>query len=167
MSEALELFLTYSFYLWLAILAILILMAIWVGTLHWRLNRALHHYRLLTQGAESGNLSTVLEQQTLQLRQVASRTAALEDDYRRLATALERAIQRVGVVRFNPFQDVGGNQSFTVALLDAKGNGLVLTGLYGRTEQRLYAKPLQAYRSPFPLSAEEQEAIRQAAQGSG
>lgn len=167
MSEAFEFFLAYSFYLWLGLLVILIIMAIWIGILHWRLSRALRHYRILTQGAESGNLPTVLEQQALQLRQVTSRTVALEDDYRRLATTLERAIQRVGVVRFNPFQDVGGNQSFAVALLDAKGNGLVLTGLYGRTEQRLYAKPLQAYRSPFPLSAEEQEAIRQAAQGDG
>ena len=53
-----------------------------------------------------------------------------------------RAFQRVGLVRFNPFEDTGGNQSFALALLDAEGNGWVLSSLHARTGTRVYAKPI-------------------------
>ena len=64
-----------------------------------------------------------------------ARTGALE------AAGL-RAFQRVGLVRFNPFEDTGGNQSFALALLDAEGNGWVLSSLHARTGTRVYAKPI-------------------------
>jgi hypothetical protein len=80
----------------------------------------------------------------------------------RLATTLQHAVQGVGIVRFNPFGDTGGDQSFAIALLDAQGDGLVLTSLYGRAESRIYAKPVQGGQSPYPLTAEETQAIRQA-----
>jgi len=65
-------------------------------------------------------------------------------------------------VRFNPFEDVGGDQSFAIALLDQHGNGLVLSSLHNRAETRVYAKPIQAGRSEYTLSAEEQQALAQA-----
>jgi len=75
---------------------------------------------------------------------------------------LRRAVQRVGVVRFNPFPDAGGDQSFAVALLDAEGNGLVISSLHGRTETRVFAKGVANGRSRHALSAEEQDAIDRA-----
>ena len=79
------------------------------------------------------------------------------------ATTLERegrkAFQRLGVVRYNPFDDTGGNQSFVVALLDADGDGVLLTSLHSRQATRLYAKPVRGGRSDASLSAEEVEAL--------
>jgi len=72
------------------------------------------------------------------------------------------SIQKVGVVRYNPFQEVGGDQSFSIALLDAKDNGVVITNLYSRQENRVYAKPLEQGISKYPLSGEEKEAIARA-----
>jgi hypothetical protein len=66
------------------------------------------------------------------------------------------------VVRFDAFQDTAGQQSFAVALLDNRGNGVVITSLFGRSESRCYAKPVVKGESPFPLSDEERAAIRQA-----
>jgi uncharacterized protein DUF4446 len=73
-----------------------------------------------------------------------------------------RAIQRVGLVRFNPYHDTGGEYSFTVALLDANGTGLLLTGLYHREQSRVYAKEVSGWTSQQELMDEEREAIERA-----
>lgn len=73
-----------------------------------------------------------------------------------------RAVQRVGVVRYNPFEDTGSNQSFALALLDAEGNGIVLSSLHSRQMTRLYLKAIAAGRSQTALSEEEAEALRRA-----
>jgi hypothetical protein len=69
------------------------------------------------------------------------------------------ALQHVGVVRFNPYHDTGGDYSFAVALLDAAGAGVVITGLYHRDRCRVYAKPVRAWESSYTLTDEEREAI--------
>ncbi len=90
-----------------------------------------------------------------QVDDIASRTAILE-------TAQRRTFQRVGLVRYNPFEETGGNQSFALALLDASGDGWVLSSLHARSGTRVYAKAIKAGRAEAGLSAEETAAIRQA-----
>jgi uncharacterized protein DUF4446 len=65
-------------------------------------------------------------------------------------------------VRFNPYHDTGGEYSFTVALLDENGTGLLLTGLYHRDQSRVYAKEVRGWKSDQELMDEEREAIQQA-----
>lgn len=76
-----------------------------------------------------------------------------------------KGIQKVGLVRFNPFKDTGGNQSFAVALLDAANNGIIISGLYARNETRIYSKPINSGKSEFQLSEEEKQAIKKATEG--
>src|SRR3972149_6302891 len=73
-----------------------------------------------------------------------------------------KAVQRVGLVRFNPFEDTGSNQSFALALLDEDGDGVVVSSLHSRNAPRLYAKPVVAGGTEAALSAEEAEALRAA-----
>jgi hypothetical protein len=73
------------------------------------------------------------------------------------------AVQRVGIVRFNPFEDTGSNQSFVLAMLDAEANGFVLSSLHSRQQTRIYLKPITAGKSDTALSEEETEAIKRAA----
>jgi hypothetical protein len=73
-----------------------------------------------------------------------------------------RALTRVAVVRYDAFGDLAGALSFSAALLDDAGNGLVLSSINGRSETRTYAKGVTAGRSDAPLSPEEQEAIAEA-----
>ena len=68
-------------------------------------------------------------------------------------------IRNVGIVRFNPYHDTGGDYSFAVALLDGSGNGVLLTGLYHRDQCRVYAKPISGWGSSYALTGEEREAI--------
>lgn len=71
-------------------------------------------------------------------------------------------VQKVGIIRFNPFSDVGSDQSFSLALLDEDDNGVVITSLYTREENRVYGKPIKNGQSEYSLSDEEKKAIEKA-----
>ena len=93
----------------------------------------------------------------------------IEEDYANISREIEdfkkesrRNLQKVGMVRFNPFAEVGGDQSFSIALLDANNNGFVITSHYHRDTSRTYAKPIEQGQSKYQLSKEEQEAITRA-----
>lgn len=72
------------------------------------------------------------------------------------------SFQKIGVVRYNPFKSVGGNQSFSIALLDSQNSGFVITSLYMKEENRIFAKPIIKGKSEYSLSEEEKKAIEQA-----
>jgi hypothetical protein len=82
-----------------------------------------------------------------------SRTASVERD-------VSTAFGRVGLVRYNPFEDTGGNQSFALAMLDRKGDGFVVNSLHARAGTRVYAKAVAGGKSDAALSTEEAEALR-------
>jgi hypothetical protein len=80
----------------------------------------------------------------------------------------EITIQKVGVVRFNPFNDMGGNQSFTVAMLDNKNNGFIISSLFIKADgSRVFAKTIKNGKSDYVLSDEETEAIKKAINSNG
>ncbi len=79
-----------------------------------------------------------------------------------LESRLQLALKRVGLIRYRAYEDTGGDQSFALALLDDANSGVVLSSLHGRGGDRVFAKPVQAGRSSYALSEEEQLAIAQA-----
>ena len=79
-----------------------------------------------------------------------------------LESICERTIQKTGIVRFNPFNEMGGNQSFVIALLDDKNNGFVISSLFVKEGNRVYAKAIKGGKSDHPLSNEEMQAIERA-----
>ena len=89
---------------------------------------------------------------------------ALHATDNRQQVQIEGSVRRVGVLRYDAFEDVGGRLSFSCALLDEHGTGVVLTSINGRQETRVYAKPVTQGQSTYNLSREEEEAIRQALQ---
>ncbi len=93
----------------------------------------------------------------------------LEKNFGKISEELENlkkenkfSVQRVGVVRFNPFKEIGGDQSFSAALLDGNNDGIVITSLYTREGNRVYGKPIKAGLSEYLLSEEEKKAIEMA-----
>ncbi len=74
----------------------------------------------------------------------------------------EKTIQKTSIVRFNPFNEMGGNQSFVIALLDDRNNGFVVSSLFIKEGNRVYAKCIKNGKSDHVLSKEEQEAITKA-----
>ncbi|MCH7828720.1 DUF4446 family protein [Patescibacteria group bacterium] len=99
------------------------------------------------------------------VKEVKSLEERLEKTAKELALlqkAHEKAVTKVGMVRFNPFGEIGGDQSFSIALLDSKDSGVVITSHYGKDIQRIYAKPIKEGKSEHSLSMEEEEAIKKA-----
>lgn len=76
--------------------------------------------------------------------------------------SVAHSVQQVGLIRFDAFDDMGGKLSFSAALLDGDGSGIVLSAINGRSETRIYAKPVEHGTSRHNLSGEEEEAIRRA-----
>ena len=93
------------------------------------------------------------------LAEIAQRLAALETDVARVVETLPRSVQGVGVVRFNAFPDVGGNMSFSVALLDGRANGVILSVIHDREGARVYGKAVEGGTSSYHLSPEELKAL--------
>jgi hypothetical protein len=124
-----------------------------------RQQRLLNRYRRLMTNTSGGNLEAVLNDHVAQVRSATVRVEAVDQ----LAHHLERAsyfnLQHMAMVRFNPFHDSGGDQSFAIAMADGHGDGVVLSSLHAREATRVYAKPLRSWESGYSLSDEEKQAI--------
>jgi hypothetical protein len=90
---------------------------------------------------------------------IDKRVDGIAADHRRLEQADRVALQRFHLVRYDAFEDMGGRLSFSAALLDENGDGIVISSINGRTETRTYAKPIRNLTSDHNLSQEEGEAI--------
>ena len=145
-----------------ALVVAVIVLGVWVAWLQRSeavLRRRLR--RVLPQG-ESGGIDEILDRQLKSVESLSERVDALNKLHHELEHLSQRTIQKVAVIRYNPFADTGGDQSFAIALLDSLGNGVVVSSLHSRTDTRVFAKPVQSGRSKFQLSDEEQDAIRKA-----
>jgi hypothetical protein len=89
----------------------------------------------------------------------------LAEGEKRLGEAMRGSVRRIGLVRFDAFEDMGGRLSFSAALLDDNGDGIVITSINGRQDTRCYAKTVQRGTSVHNLSDEEDQAIREAMTG--
>lgn len=114
----------------------------------------------LTRGEDGRNLAGVLDAHLAKVLAVARRQDELDAHSVLLETQAGRSVQGVSIVRFNNFEDTGGNQSFVLALLDPAGDGVVINSLHARNQTRLYAKAVRAGAAEGALSDEEAEAIR-------
>jgi hypothetical protein len=85
--------------------------------------------------------------------------AKLSENFRALQNKNIDNLQKIAVVRFNPFNETGGNQSFSLAILDGNDYGIVITSLFSRNENRVYSKPIKNGISEFTLTDEEKQAI--------
>ena len=107
-------------------------------------------------------LHGILEGQAGRIARLESAVRSLAGADRRQESDIAGAVRNVGLVRYDAFEDVGGRLSFSCALLDDNGSGVVMTSINGRHDTRVYAKPVTEGQSPYSLSIEEEEAIRQA-----
>ena len=130
-----------------------------------RLSRAARRYRALVGDGSGGTLVSVLEEHVGRVDAVGGQLQEL----RAVVDLLERrsrgSLQHIGLVRFNPFDDTGSDQSFALALLDERRDGVVISSLHGRSNTRLFAKPVTGGESAHALSDEELQAIRIAVDG--
>ncbi len=101
------------------------------------------------------------------IERIENAVRTLNQTDKRQQVLVDGSIRRVALLRYDAFDDVGGRLSFSCALLDEHGTGMVLTSINGRQETRVYAKPVANGTSSYNLSEEEEEAIRRAMAGDG
>jgi hypothetical protein len=130
-----------------------------------RLGRAVRAYRSLARGGSDASLADVLDLQVRRVEAVGARLEELNSLAGEMEGRTRTSIQHIGLVRFNPFDDTGSDQSFVIALLDDRRDGIVLSSLHGRANTRLFAKPVEGGESSHALSDEEAQAIRIAISG--
>lgn len=128
--------------------------------LFWRL---LRHYRLLAGRTKKGGLEKVLTQLIESEELFKKDIDALKKGLLELEKKGRFNLKRWGLIRFNPFSEVGGNQSFSLALLNGNQSGLVITSLHTREGTRVYVKLIEEGEvKEGELSKEEKLAVKQA-----
>lgn len=141
--------------IFIAIGAVAVAFTIWMIWLETRLKR-------IFRGNGAKNLETLLANLAKDIDEMKTKIRVNETSVVGLQKELEQSNRHVGIVRFNAFQEAGGNQSFAIAALDDKRNGFVLSTIHNRESNRVYAKPIINAGSEFHLSEEEKEAITRA-----
>ncbi|PIP52221.1 hypothetical protein COW80_00070 [Candidatus Beckwithbacteria bacterium CG22_combo_CG10-13_8_21_14_all_01_47_9] len=135
----------------------------WVIALTILLVQTSLHFRRLTKNVSKKDLKTVLEDILAKTDLNQKQIQAVAGNLKKLDSKSLGFIQKIGFVRFNPFNQTGGDQSFCLALLDAKANGFVLSSLHSRESTRFYAKTVkEGGGDGHELSKEERQAVTHA-----
>ena len=139
------------------------LVFIWLFGLSFFIWRTLKRVSYFTKDEKMGDLGKLLEEYVRDLKLTGKEVEKLKERLEDLEEKVPSLISKVGLVRFNPYKEVGGNISFSVAFLDKSDSGLVISALHSRDQTRVYAKPvLNGKEAKYPLSTEEMEAIKKA-----
>jgi hypothetical protein len=149
----------------LALLVLILLVAVLL--LSARVGRATRAYREIVRDTDHGgrSLHDLLAGNASAVERASERMAEMDAMHGLIDARTRRSLQHIGMVRFNPFEDTGSDQSFAIALLDDRRDGVVISSLHGRSNTRVFAKPVADGGSPHNLSEEEAEAIRIAVEG--
>ena len=110
------------------------------------------------------NLDEMLRKYLDDVREIKKDNSEIKAYYTKLDNDIDTCIQKIGLVRYNAFKDVGSDLSFAIAMLDRNDNGVILNGLYGSESSNIYAKPIKNGISKYQLSEEEKTALEIAEQ---
>lgn len=127
-----------------------------------QLSRLNKKYKKLFRASKKENLQDLIIEYGDRVEEVLDYTRDIHKAYKSIDERISGSVQKVGVVRYKAFDDVGSDLSFSVALLDESDTGIILTGIYGRTDSTTFAKPIDNGISKYDLSEEEKEAIDRA-----
>lgn len=137
--------------------------ALWLTILTALLIRMLLHYKNLTADVSKKDLISSLNHLISVSERNSKDLELLGEKLNREIAENKKHLQKIGFKRYNPFTDTGGDQSFTAALLDDLGDGIMISSLHSRENTRLYAKKVEGGKvENQTLSNEEQDVIKQA-----
>lgn len=135
--------------------AIVILILLWILMIELRLKK-------IFAGTKARNLEEMLVIIGEKMNKLEESQTKIDKHLITIDTRLNKSIRNIETIRFNPFVDAGGNQSFAIALLNDEGNGVVISSLYARDRMSIFAKPVINGKSEFELSNEEKKVLDKA-----
>lgn len=138
----------------------LVIVALWLTLLSLLVWKIYSRYNRITDGLKNPSAAVLLQRLVKEHDDAQREISSLGKRIHALEDSSLRHIQKIGLIRFNPFKDTGGDQSFILALTDAKDSGIVISGLYSRSGTRWYAKKINNGKGiDHELSDEERKAV--------
>lgn len=141
---------------------IIILLFIMVVVLFKAVGRVENRYKKLMKGTSGNNLEKMLLEKLNNIEEANENSKMALKECKRLEIKMKDCLQKVAVMRYKAFENVGSDLSFSIAMLDDKNDGIILTGIYGREESTIYAKPIDEGISRYDLSEEEIYVLKEA-----
>lgn len=141
---------------------LILLLLLWTTVLSWLFFGEKERYKSLFPKSGERDIRNRFKELIEIIETIDKRALHLEKNLRQFKKDSLVNIQRVSIKRYNPYNDTGGDQSFTVALLDGKLNGLLVTSLHSRAGTRVYTKIIEGGNSDLELSKEEREVLKEA-----
>ena len=142
-------------------LLILVLLILIVYTMV-RLSTMRARYREMMRGSETEDIEGMLIQHIHEVEQVAATNAHILEENELIRQFLRKTLVRTAMVRFRAFEDMGGDLSYAVAMLDANNDGVIFSSIFARADSRSYIKPIKNGSSEYALTDEEKGVLREA-----
>lgn len=147
-------------------IVVAILLLVWNIFLHLNVSRIKKNQQQLFSGKNGIDLEKTILGHAKNIKELDKDIQDLFEISNKIHNLAKKSVHKIGIVRFNPFKDLGGDQSFSVALLDGENSGVVISALHTREGNRVYSKPVEKGKAVrYPLTDEEQEAIKKAEAG--
>lgn len=143
----------------LLLIFVLLILVIYVMV---RLSTMSSRYRAMMRGSSKDDLEGMLIQHVRTVEEVAATNARILEENELIRQFIRQSLVRVASVRFRAFEDMGGDLSYAVALLDANNDGVIFSSIFAREDSRSYIKPIKNGSSDYPLSDEEKDVLKEA-----
>lgn len=162
MDNLLKIFNNFQPYVVIVLIILVVIMLFMIIILFNSLGKLEKRYRKFMRGSDNKNIEELILKYFDSIDKVKEDTKYMRELYKNLNLKVENCIQKVSLIRYRAFEDVGSDLSFSVAILDSNNNGFILTGIYGRNESTTYAKPIDKGLSRYDLSQEEKQVLQEA-----
>lgn len=141
---------------------LMIVMYLLMINLFYNLNYMKKRYKKMMTGVDGANLERLIIGCVDDAKAVSEENQEIKHNIEDIRALLQQAITKVAVVRFRAFEDMGSDLSYAVAMLDSDNNGVIMSSIFGREDSRSYVKPITAGKSSYPMTDEEEDALKQA-----
>lgn len=162
MEDFLNTFNKFVPYIMVVLIIIIILLFILVIVLFKSLGRVERKYRKFMKGTNGKNIEELILQELEKIEQANKNSQEALEECERLTTKVKGCVQKIAIMRYKAFENIGSDLSFSIAILDGNDDGVLITGIYGREESVTYAKPVDKGISRYDLSEEEKQVLNEA-----
>ncbi|ETS92202.1 MULTISPECIES: DUF4446 family protein [Veillonella] len=149
---------------WIGAVMIILVIALlaYCVTLHIRLNSLKKKYDFFMKGENGVSLERKLSVEVSEIRDAAKGLESMLSEQANIRNIQSNTIQKIGFIKYNAFENIGNDLSFALTLLDGNNNGICISSIYGRSESRIFSKPIVKGKSLVNLSQEELESLNEA-----
>lgn len=162
MNNILDLISEYSVFIVIGLAIVTLLLLIVTITLLRSVNQLERRYRKMMRGVNSKNLEEVINSNLDNINKAMVNSEGALEECKRIAEEIKGCVNKVAIMRYKAFEDVGSDLSFSIAILDSYNDGVIITGIYSRQDSTTYAKPIDKGISRYDLSEEETHVLNEA-----